>query len=114
MGTSVTGVFNSSTNDLYAVSPYIGLDIIHLSALTVLLGGWINPVSWNKAQGDSHAAWVFGSGGLKLAYLFELLRKKTYAMRELVLGSEGDTPPSNLRLKHESMSATHRPKNQRF
>lgn len=70
MGTSVTGVFNSSTNDLYAVSPYIGLDIIHLSALTVLLGGWINPVSWNKAQGDSHAAWVFGSGGLKLAYLF--------------------------------------------
>ena len=70
MGTSVTGVFNSSTNDLYAVSPYIGFDIIHLSGLPVLLGGWINPVSWNKAQGDSHAAWVFGSGGLKLAYLF--------------------------------------------
>ena len=70
MGASVTGIFNSSMANAYSVSPYIGLDIIHLSGLPVLLGGWINPISWNKVQSDSNATWVFGSGGLKLAYLF--------------------------------------------
>ena len=35
-------------------------------------------------------------------------------MRELGLGNEGDTPLSNPRLKHESMSATHCPEDQRF
>ena len=70
LGASFTGVFSSSESNFYSISPYIGFDIMHLMSAPGLLGAWLNPVSWNKISGDSNSEWVFGSGGIKLAYLF--------------------------------------------
>ena len=70
LGASVTGVFPSNASNLYSVSPYIGFDVVNIASAPVLIGAWINPVSWNETSESNNALWVFGSGGIKFAYLF--------------------------------------------
>ncbi len=74
LGTSVFGTFTEGTLTNKKVSPYVGCDITFgkTGASRLLLGFWINPVSWHetKNSGNKDHSWSVGSGGIKTVYLF--------------------------------------------
>lgn len=70
LGVSLSASFSSILDNPYSISPYIGFDVVNVASSPILLGAWINPVSWNNVSGSTDTLWVFGSGGIKVAYLF--------------------------------------------
>jgi hypothetical protein len=70
-GEFVTRLGNVYTH-FYTISPYIGMDVLPPFSKHLLIGAWLNPVSWNSARnaGTTTNTWSFGSGGLNVAYLF--------------------------------------------